>query len=273
MRTRQEPDLHTVWTTEHLLKNIDDFNAWLAIPEQASTGMPDVSQVLEDEKCLGEDGIVMIDTQDPLCMVAPLFSMEEYTVVALTEQELFHQALEKCARQLYPRIEAAAKALPGRLWRICGPEYASPPYLPPALFEEYVVRYVRPMVATIHKYGGHARIHSHGKLRPILDLIVATGCMGLDPIEPPPQGDVELSYVRERYGRQLVLFGNLEISDIENLPMPEFGEKVRKALDEGTRGVGRGFVLMPSAAPYGRKLSSLTLHNYAQMVAIVEGKR
>ena len=41
----------------------------------------------------------------------------------------------------------------------------------------------------------------------------ALGADALDPIEPPPQGDVELSYVRQRYGGQLVLFGNLEIAD------------------------------------------------------------
>ena len=89
------------------------------------------------------------------------------------------------------------------------------------------------MVEAIQRHGGYARIHSHGRLKEILDEICATGCDGLDPIEPPPQGDMELRYVRERYGRQMVLFGNLEASDIENLPTPEFGEKVRRALRKG----------------------------------------
>lgn len=270
MRTRQDPGIYTVWTIEPLLKNVEDFQAWLDIPECNAIGRPDVSQALEDERRLGTDGILMIDTPDPLCLVAPLFSMEDYTVVALTEQELFRKALEKCARQLYPKIEAVAKALPGRLWRIFGPEYASPPYLPPSLFNEYVVRYVRPMIETIHRHGGYARIHSHGRLHDILDLVTATGCMGLDPVEPPPQGDVELAYVRERYGRQLVLFGNLEVSDIETMPTADFEKKVRKAIREGTLGSGRGFVLMPSASPYGRELSTLALRNYEKIIAVVE---
>ena len=180
---------------------------------------------------------------------------------------MFHQALQRQARRLYPRIEATARALPGRLWRIYGPEYASPPYLPPALFAEYVTEYVKPMVDCIHRHGGYARIHSHGRLKDILDLICATGCDALDPIEPPDQGDVELAYVRERYGRQLVLFGNLEATDLENLPTPAFEKKVRQALKEGPG--GRGFVLMPSACPYGRKLSALTLANYEAMARCV----
>ncbi len=96
------------------------------------------------------------------------------------------------------------------------------------------------------------------------------GADGLDPIEPPPQGDVELAYVRERYGKDMVLFGNLEVSDIENLPTERFAEKVKRALAEGTAGNGRGFVLMPSACPYGRELSPLTLRNYEKIVEIVE---
>jgi len=81
---------------------------------------------------------------------------------------------------------------------------------------------------------------------------------------------VELKYVREKYGDRLVLFGNLEACDIENLPTDQFAEKIKRALDEGTSGSGRGFVLMPSACPYGRKLPSLAMKNYEKMVEIVE---
>jgi uroporphyrinogen-III decarboxylase len=196
--------------------------------------------------------------------------MATYTVTAMTEPELFSRLLERYASILLSATEEVARTLPGHLWRIYGPEYAAPPYLPPQLFREYVVRYDKPMIDVIRRNGGFARIHSHGKLKAILDDIVSTGAMALDPIEPPPQGDVELKYVREKYGQQLVLFGNLEVSDIETLPVESFGENVRRAVDEGTSGNGRGFVLMPSASPYGRKLSQKALKNYGKMVDIVE---
>jgi hypothetical protein len=59
----------------------------------------------------------------------------------------------------------------------------------------------------------------------------------------------------------MVLFSNLEVSDIENLSTEQFAEKVKRALIEGTSGSGRGFVLMPSY-PCGRVLSALALRNY-----------
>lgn len=269
-RTKRDKDINTVWTIEHFLKDMDDLKAYLELPEPVFGGEPDTSVILNIENGLGDSGIAMVDTADPLCGAAPLFEMGQFTVFAMTEPGLFHRLLERSSRRILPRTEAIARALPGRLWRICGPEYASPPYLPPKLFFEYVTEYDKPMVTAIQKYGGFARIHSHGRLRDILDHIAATGCMGLDPIEPPPQGDVELKYVREKYGAQFVLFGNLEASDLENLEANEFVKKIDCAICAGTSGKGRGFVLLPSACPYGRVLSKRALVNYEKMVEMIE---
>jgi hypothetical protein len=92
----------------------------------------------------------------------------------------------------------------------------------------------------------------------------------LDPVEPPPQGDMRLSEVRREIGAQTVLFGNIEASEIELLPPPQFEARVRQALREGTAGAGRGFVLMPSACPYGRRISPEVLANYETMVRMAK---
>lgn len=268
--TRRDPDINTIWVIEHLLKDEADLKAFLDLPEPDTRFAVDPEPVLQTEAALGDTGIVMIDTPDPLCLAAEMFHMADYTVIAMTDPTLFHRLLERLASVLLPRTEAVARALPGRLWRIFGPEYASPPFLPPRLFREFVCRYVAPMVDAIKKYGGYPRIHCHGNLKAILDDIAGLGADGLDPIEPPPQGDVSLAYVRERVGRDMVLFGNLEANDIENLPTERFAEKIKRALDEGCAGSGRGFVLMPSACPYGRLLPDLALRNYRKMVELVE---
>ena len=267
---RRDPDVNTVWHTEHLLKGVDDLRAYLALPEPDVGGVPDPSVVLEAEVALGDTGIVMIDTPDPLCIAAELFHMADYTIIAMTEPVLFRKLLDRIAAVLLARTEAVASALPGRLWRIYGPEYASPPFLPPRLFRDYVTAYDRLMVEAIQRHGGFARIHCHGNIRDILDDIASTGCVGLDPIEPPPQGNVSLRTVRERVGEQMVLFGNLEASELEFLPTDQFADKVKRALDEGTAGKGRGFVLMPSACPYGRLLPAQAVRNYEVMVEEVE---
>jgi hypothetical protein len=268
--TRRDPDVATTWTVEHLLKDVDDARAYLQLPDAVFRYDCDVAPLIVRERDLGDAGIVMVETEDPICAVASLFSMGDYTVMAMTEGGLFHQLLEKHARSIHARCEQVARDFPGHLWRIVGSEYASEPYLPPRLYEEYVVRYTAPMVAAIQKHGGFARIHSHGRLKNILPHIAAMGVDGLDPVEPPPQGDVELIDVRREYGRDMVLFGNIEAADLENLPHAAFEKKVERALREGTAGEGRGFVLMPSACPYGRTISPDTMANYETMVRLAK---
>jgi hypothetical protein len=266
--TRRSPEIDTIWTVEHLLKNIDDLKAYMELPDEVFTEQVDVTDLVEEDKKLEDRGIVMVDTEDPICTAASLFSMEDFTVIALTEQKLFHRLLEKLSRHIYRRTEETAKGFPGHLWRIYGPEYATEPYLPPHLFKEYVVRYTGPMVETIQKYGGFARIHCHGRIRAVLDYIVEMGAAAIDPIEPPPHGDVELEHVRRKYGRELVLFGNLEIADIENMEPNKFEKVVEKTLEDGTSGEGKGFVLMPSSAPNGRKITPRMMANYETMVRL-----
>ncbi|MHB0999100.1 MAG: uroporphyrinogen decarboxylase family protein [Armatimonadota bacterium] len=263
---RRDPEIATVWALEHLLKDADDLKAYLQLPDEIFSVNIDVSNLFTLEEGIGDKGIIMVDCGDPICQAAPLFSMADYLVIAMTEQELFHALLEKIARYSHKFAETVAKEFPGHLWRICGPEYATEPYLPPKLFHEYVVKYTGPMVQAVQKYGGFPRVHCHGRIKNVLPYFLEMGATGIDPIEPPPQGDVDLSYVRKEFGKELVLFGNLEAADVENMEPSQFEKMVERALREGTEGEGRGLVLMPSSCPYGRKITQRTMTNYQTMI-------
>jgi hypothetical protein len=268
--TRRDKELDTVWTIEHLLKNTNDVKLYLQLPDEIFDEQIDISHMEAQEKRLGENGIVLVDTEDPICAVAALFSMEDFTVFAFTEQELCHKLLEKHARYIHRRTSVASKEFPGRLWRIYGPEYATEPFLPVQFFEEYVVRYTGPMVKMIKEHGGYVRLHSHGRVNDVMEYIVKMGSDATDPLEPFPHGNADLRLIREKYGKDLVLFGNIEIADIENMESDKFREVVKKSIADGTHGEGRGFVLMPTASPYGRVISELTFRNYQIMIEEVE---
>lgn len=266
---RVDPDVSTAWQIEHLLKDADDARAYLQLPDEVWAVKVDVSNMIAEEEALGDDGIVMMDTGDPICTVAALFSMEDYLVIAMTEQELFHELLAQNARAIYPIHAQVAEEFSGHLWRVCGAEYATEPYLPPYLFKEYVNRYTGPIIEMITKHGGFARLHSHGRIKSALPHMMEMGISALDPIEPYPQGNVDLADVRREYGKDIVLFGNLEASDVENLDPKEFEKTVAKSIQDGTSGEGRGFVLMPSSSPYGRQITAKTMANYETMVRLV----
>jgi hypothetical protein len=94
---------------------------------------------------------------------------------------------------------------------------------------------------------------------------------GLEPLEPPPHGDMQLWEIKEAIGEDTVLMGNIEAADLENLPTAEFEQKVATALREGTAGEGRGFILHPSACPYGRTITARTMANYETMIRLAKG--
>ncbi len=264
--TRRDRDVDTVWIIEPLLKSREEVKLFLELPDELFEEDINIQYLEDQEKALGDSGIVMVDTEDPVCASASLFSLEAFTLFAMTENKLLHPLLEKHSRYLYRRTEKVARDFPGRLWRIYGPEYVTEPFLPPSLFDEYVVAYTGPMVRQIKASGGFVRIHSHGRIKNVLGHIVRMGADAIDPVEPPPHGDVFLKDVRREYGKELVLFGNVEITDIENMPSDSFRKVVRQTLKDGTSGEGRGFVLMPSASPYGRNITELILGNYKIMI-------
>ncbi|MHC4660010.1 MAG: hypothetical protein ACYS83_12685, partial [Planctomycetota bacterium] len=121
--TRRSPDADTIWTLEYLLKSTDDLRAYLELPDEVFTEQVDVGKLVDEDVELGDGGIVMVDTEDPICAAASLFSMEDFTIIAMTEQQLLHSLLKKLSRYIYARTEKVAKEFPGHLWRIYGPEY------------------------------------------------------------------------------------------------------------------------------------------------------
>lgn len=268
--SRRDREIDTVWTIEPLIKTIDDVQIFLELPDEIFEENIDTEHIRLEESKLGDRGIIMIDTEDPVCAVASMFRLEDFTIFAMTEKKLCHALMEKHSRYIWERVENVSGYFPGRLWRIYGPEFITEPFLPPELFEEYVVRHTGPLVEKIRRNGGFVRIHSHGRVRNILEYIAGMGADAVDPLEPPPQGDVLLKEVREKYGRELVLFGNIEVADIENMPPEKFRETVKRSLSDGTSGEGRGFVLMPAASPYGREISGNTLENYQIMIEEAE---
>ncbi len=267
--SRRDLDINTVWTMEHFIKDEEDLIAYLNLPHEVNIGKADITNYIQAEESITDTGIVLVDTGDALLSAATLFSMEEFTVTALTRPDLFTELLDIFQQKLLARTKITSQLLPNRLWRIYGPEYATPPYLPPHLYMDYVVEYDKDLIKIIKDNGGVARIHQHGNSKAVLQMTLQTGCDGIDPVEPSPQGDITLKEARKICGDNFVLFGNLEINDIELCTADEIEEKVKIALSEGPDSNGSSFVLMPSASPYGRYLSPKTVDNYKRILEIV----
>jgi uroporphyrinogen-III decarboxylase len=252
-------DVYTTWHVEHWCKNNADVDKALSVPyEPANYDAADLARVRAE---LGEHGLIMASIGDPAYLAADLMSFQDYLMWASLEQDHFGRTVETIAERVMENLRRQLDFCVVDFYRIVGPEYFTPPFLPPSSFQRFVVPYVTKMVHLIHSRGGKTRLHCHGKIGRVLDMILETGCDGIDPCEPPPDGDLELREVKRRCQAQGVsIWGNLELKLLEGGSPEEVRTHVRQVMtdakDEG------GFVLMPTAAPVNIPLSPATEANY-----------
>lgn len=273
--TRCTDRVHTTWQTEHWCKSLDDVDAALSVPyEPVKYDFSDFARVSAE---VGEHGIVMASLSDPLYLAADLMEFGAYTIWAMTEPAHFdhtlrilhHRNMQNIQNMLDAGVSGTSQSGgPSQidLFRICGPEYATPPFLPPRLFERFVVPYVAEMVDLIHRYGARVRFHCHGRIGEVLDMIAVTGADALDPCEAPPDGDVELVEIKRRASGRMCLFGNLQLKLLEHGTPGEVEAAVRQCMDAAK--AGGGYVIMPTAAPIDVPLSPRTEENYLCFIEI-----
>jgi sugar phosphate isomerase/epimerase len=121
------------------------------------------------------------------------------------------------------------------------------------------------MTRLIRARGAKVRLHCHGKMAQVLDLILETGCDGIDPCEPPPDGDIELDEVKRRcQARGVSVWGNLELKLLEQATAAQVRSEVQKIMGQAKD--GGGFVLMPTAGPINLPLAPKTEANYKAFI-------
>ena len=262
----QSDKVKTVWHRERPCKNLQDMEAYLNLPW--APGDPDFSNLERAWAELdGTRGLPVITLSDPLCEAAELFRLQDFLVYAMTETEGIVKALD----QLHERyLESLRRILRGpvknALFRICGPEYAAPPFLPPSLFAKFVSPYDGQYIQMIKEAGAWPRLHIHGKIAGVLAEVQKMAPDAIDPIEPPPDGDIDVATLKRTIGGQICLMGGIELKHLDARDGEFVEQLVRELILAGKPG-GR-FVIMPTAAPINIPVSAKTEANYFRWIEV-----
>jgi uroporphyrinogen-III decarboxylase len=159
--------------------------------------------------------------------------------------ERFTVGLEKLTAELAARGVDAIK--------VSSP-YAGAGFISPAFYRRYVLPYEKRLAAAARRAGVPAYIHTCGAIHDRLEMMVEAGFDGLECLDPPPLGNVELADAKQRLGGRAFIKGNI---DPVNVLLAGTRERVREdAL--GRLRVGRpggGYILSTacSIAPRTRK--------------------
>lgn len=113
----------------------------------------------------------------------------------------------------------------------------------PALAMKYAIPALKKWSRMCHEAGIPSLIHSCGKNRLLVDMLVEhTHVSCINPLEIPPMGDIDLAEVKSARGRQIALMGNLHTTDVMLRGTPADVERAcLQALRDA--GPGGGFIL------------------------------
>jgi len=260
---------------EHFIKRPEDVDNLLALPYEMPK--PNIALLVAKDRQVGDRGLAMIAIgSDPVGDVHGLLGSELMAIWSFEHRDLIHRMLEEMLRRKMAVIKHfGAAGLHRRmpvLWSHVGAEAAVPPLHSPGDFNDFVVRYDRPLHDLMHEAGGFVRVHCHGSLSKILEGFVEAGVDMLQPIEAPPEGDTTMAEAKRRIGDELVIEGNIQISRLYDEDPDAFRRLVEQTIAEGKPG-GR-FVLCPTASPYSVELSDRAVRNYLTFidVALQQGR-
>lgn len=235
-------------TVEYALKTPADVERFLSIPYAAPD--LDLSHYEKLRTRIGEDGLVLAALGNAVCLPAEWFSPEDFCLCWAEAPETMVRLCEVASERLNAYVERLCRAGVDA-FRIVGGEYVSV-QLGPKAFARLVTPFDTSLVAVMHRHGAIAYYHNHGRVTKYLPALAALGIDGLDPLEAPPWGDVDLAEARKIAGDRLCFVGNLDDMEIiDRLPEDEVLRIARERLDAAG---SRAFILGGTASgTYGER--------------------
>ncbi|MFH1568068.1 MAG: uroporphyrinogen decarboxylase family protein [Gemmatimonadota bacterium] len=236
--TRKRPG----YMVEHLLKEPADIGRLLSVPYEPYPFSAEEYRRVDTE--VGDAGIPVFSLDHAMYALQRLVGSESFALWSLEAEEQLLAAMETFAGRLYDHARAALEAGIRGVFGWVGPELCIPPLMSPAAFDRYVGDLDRPLIDLIHGAGGRIWVHCHGRMGPVLRRFVDMGVDVLNPIEPPPMGDITLEAAFAVVGDAMALEGNIETHDFMVAGPDAMLCKVRAALEAGR---GRRHILCPSS--------------------------
>jgi uroporphyrinogen decarboxylase len=119
----------------------------------------------------------------------------------------------------------------------------SAPMMPPAVFRQFFIPYIRQIGEIVHEYGCKYLFHVCGAVRPLLSMMIEAGVDMLEPIQTRAAG-MDVEGLKQDFGDDLCFYGSIDLQEVLCKGTPEI---VRQEVLKNMRvlGKGGGFIVGP----------------------------
>lgn len=138
--------------------------------------------------------------------------------------------------------------------------FNSGPFLSPRRFAEFVTPYLTQLVQGYRELGFYVIKHTDGNILPIIDQLLAAGPHALHSLDP--QAGVDIAAVKQQFGDQVCLIGNVNCGLLDTGTDAEVIESTRYALRHGMP--GGGYIFSTSNCIY----TGMRLQRYELMLDV-----
>jgi uroporphyrinogen-III decarboxylase len=192
-----------------------------------------------------------------------MMPFQTFLELCATELDLLLELSEECMQRTLRVLDVLLAERSVDYVFIGGCEWLTPPMGSPRLYEQLVQRFEAPLIARAHQGGAVVHVHSHGKVRSTLEMVVQRGADFFEPVEPPPDGDISFAEAKALVRGRMTLGGNIEARIIELGEADEVEQAVRNAFAGGKERM----VLKPTSEPI-RTLTPRMMDNYHRLVDV-----
>ncbi len=236
-----------VWNTWHTpeLWNIDP-QADLANPAVYPTWF---TSTLEQVQHLAPDISMHVQFFSPFTHLMELFGYEQALMALVDDPGMCHEALAVLTRIALAQTQVYAACKPDAV--LVSSAFAGAGFISRGMYEEFVAPYEDQIYKAIRQHGLKSYVHTCGAIGDRLDLMSKTSVDGIDTLDNPPLGTVNLQDAKSKYGDRFFFKGNL---DAVNEMLGADDETFEKAVKERIRigKPGSGYILSSacSVAPH-----------------------
>ena len=253
-------DISTSWIRKSLLRDKSDVEKILSVPYRFRKSNVETFFKTGDE--LGDRGVICCFVSTPIVCVSHLFDFNTFLLWVHTEKKVIEGLIDTVYERIYCQLEYLLNSGVGPLIEFGGSEQATPPMMSPELYDDFVVKYDSGLVDLVHRYGRYARVHCHGKVKTAIHKLLKMGADMLNPVEAPPNGDIEIHEAKKIVKGKMTLEGNIQFSDLEFAEEEQINILVKNAVCDG--GKDR-FILTATEWPL-TYLSGRLKKNYIQFI-------
>ncbi|NOZ21070.1 MAG: hypothetical protein GXP25_08265 [Planctomycetes bacterium] len=232
---------------KHYLSSPEDMRRILDAPyEPLDIDFDGYTRTLEK---IGDSGILLVGFPQPFGNLARNTLRDDFYLWLVTERDLMHEFLDEYTDRILRQLKRIFANIKPKYFSQCGMEMAITPWISRDMFEEYIVPTDGRLYGLIREHGGKTRIHCHGCAMEYLERFHEIGIDGIEPCEPPPQGDVVLAKAKKQVGDRMLLCGNITSPQFEFMDPDETEEMAKRAIRDAAP--GGGFVLRTTGGTAG----------------------